>query len=149
MADYYGANATKALNPISTNILDSGVLGGKVRCMIDTYEAVAVAAEKTIQMGQALPKGARILYMKVAYDDLTDGGATIDIGDADDADRYMNDINVGDPGNSDAILVDGLGYKILGTGVTDQGGDDDKILITVNTAAITGTIALIVLYTYE
>ncbi|MFA5165581.1 MAG: hypothetical protein WC481_08490 [Candidatus Omnitrophota bacterium] len=149
MSDYLGVNATKAATPTSENILSPGLLGGKVRCMVDTYEAAAVAATKTIQMGQALPVGAKILGMKVAFDDLSAGGATIDIGDADDDDRYMSAVDVDTAAsNSDAILVDGLGYTILGTGLI-SGGDDTKILILVNTAAITGTIKLVVFYTVE
>lgn len=149
MADYLGVNATKAASPTSENILKAGLLGGKVRCMVDTYEAAAVAAAKTIQMGQALPVGAKILGMKLAFDDLSGAGATIDVGDADDADRYMSAVDVATAaGNSDAILVDGLGYEILGTGLI-SGGDDTKILLTVGVAAITGTVKLVTFYTVE
>lgn len=149
MSDYYGVNATKAEDPSPSNILAPGLLGGKVRVNVDSYEAAAVAAGKTIQMGKALPVGATIVGMFLAFDDLSAAGATVHVGDADDADRYMASIDVATAASCvDAVLVDGLGYTILGTGLIAS-GDDTKILLTVNVAAITGTIKLITLYTVE
>ena len=143
MADYYGVNATKSLSPTADYILDPGVLGGKVRCMIDTYEAAGEAADKTIQMGQTLPAGARILGMTLAFDDLSAAGATISIGDAASSARYAAAIDVATAASySVAILVDGLGYKITGT-------SDTEILLLIGVAAITGTVKLIVFYTVE
>lgn len=149
MADYYGVQATKTLTPTGANIVDPGLLGGRVRCMVDTYEAAAVAAGSTIQMGQALPKGARVLNVILAHDAL--GAATVDVGDADNADRYIDGADVssaGVVGSDEAALVDGLAYKVLGTGATAS-GDDKTILITTISAAITGTIKLIVYYTHD
>lgn len=145
MADYYGVNATKALDPTSANITAGGLLGGRVKCMIDTYEAAAVAAGSTIAMGKALPVGAVILGIDVSCDDLSDAGATIDIGDASDDDRYMSAVDVATAGHYDAILPDGMGYTI-GT-ATDA--DDTQILVLVNTAAITGTLKVCVYYTTD
>ena len=143
MADYYGVNATKSLSPTADHILDPGVLGGKVRCMIDTYEAAGEAAAKTIQMGQTLPVGAKILGMTLAFDDLSAAGATISIGDAASSARYAAAIDVATAASySVAILVDGLGYKITGT-------SDTEILLLIGVAAITGTVKLIVFYTVE
>jgi len=149
MADYYGVSATKAITPIMDNRLDPGVFGGKVRCMLDSFEAAGEVATKTIQVGQALPIGSRVIAVLVAFDDLSGAGATIDIGDADNDDRYASAIDVATAASySVGTLVDGFCYKVLGTGLT-AGGDDTKILITINTAAITGTLKAAILYVAE
>lgn len=143
MADYYGANATKSLTPTSGNILDPGVLGGKVRCMIDTYEAAAVGAGSTIQMGQSLPVGARIVGISLFFDAL--GSATISVGDAASAARYIAATSVASAGAVDMAegdKVDGMAYEITGT-------NDTEILLTTASAAITGTVKLIVFYVVE
>lgn len=149
MADVYGVQATKTLTPTGANIVSSGLLGGRVRCMIDTYEAAAVGAGSTIQMGQALPVGATVISVMLAFDAL--GSATIAVGDADDADRYLTAISVASAGCVGTVEddnVDGIGYTILGTGEV-AGGDDTIILLTTASAAITGTVKLIVFYVVD
>lgn len=149
MADYYGVQATKTLTPTGANIVASGLLGGRVRVMVDTYEAAAEAAGSTIQMGQALPVGATVLGVWLAFDAL--GGATIAVGDADDADRYLTATSVASAGCVGTVEddnVDGIAYTILGTG-TVASGDDTKILLTTATDAITGTVKLIVFYVVD
>ena len=150
MADYYGVQATKTLTPTGANIVAAGLLGGRVRCMIDTYEAAAEASGSTIQMGQALPVGAHVVGVILGHDAL--GSATIAIGDADLATRYLDATSVSSAGLltnfTDGDNVDGLGYAVLGTGATAS-ADDTKILLTVGSAAITGTLVLIVLYTVD
>lgn len=149
MAKYYGANATKALTPIASNILGPGLLGGNVRCMIDTYEAAAVAAGSTIDMGQKLPVGAKVVGVKMFFDAL--GSATISVGDADSAARYLAATSVSSAGGVDmeeGDKVDGMAYEVLGTGATAS-LDDTQILLTTASAAITGTVKLVVFYTVE
>lgn len=150
MADVYGVQATKTLTPTGSNIVAPGLLGGRVRCMVDTYEASALGSGSTIQMGQALPVGATVLNVILAHDAL--GSATIDVGDTEDADRYIAAANVssaGVVGMVEAALVDAIAYTILGSDNTSGGSDDQTILLTTASASITGTIKLIVFYTVE
>jgi len=149
MADLYGVQATKTLTPTGANIVSPGLLGGRVRCMVDTIECAASAIGATIQMGQSLPVGAKVLSVILAHDAL--GSATVDVGDADNADRYIDGADVssaGVVGSVEAALVDAIGYEVLGTGATAS-GDDTTILITVIGATLTNTMKLIVLYTVD
>jgi len=150
MADLYGVQATKVnTGPTGANIVSPGLLGGRVRCMVDTYEASAAAIGATIQLGQALPVGAKVLGFIFAHDAL--GSATVDLGDADNADRYIDGANVSSAGiinEGDATLIDGIAYEVLGTGATAS-GDDTTILLTVIGATLTGTIKLVLFYTVD
>ncbi len=143
MASYYGANYTKFLDPISTNITDPGELAGKVRVMTDSYEASAIAAGSTIYMGKTLPVGARILDIILAFDALG-GSSTLAVGDASSSARYMaasSSASAGIRCMADETTVDGLLYEI--TAATDD------IIITTAGASITGTVKIIIFYTCE
>ena len=143
MATVYGVNWTKYLTPVSDNITEPGELGGKVRVMTDTYEAAAVAAGSTIYMGKPLPVGARILNIKLAFDALG-GGTTLSVGDASSAARYLSaaaSTSAGIRDMADESTVDGLLYEI--------DADTDEIIVTTAGGSITGTVKLIVEYTYE
>jgi len=142
MATAYGANKTKALTPTGANILEPGQLGGKVRVMTDTYEASSLAAGSTIYMGNTLPVGARILNVILAFDAL--GSATISVGDSTTTDRYIAATDVSSAGMVDMAegsKIDGLLYEITST--------TRDIILTTASAAITGTVHLIVFYTAE
>ena len=142
MATVYGENYTKYLTPTGSNITDPGELGGKVRVMTDTYEAAAVAAGSTIHMGKPLPVGAKIIGVTLAFDAL--GSATISVGDSTSTARYITATSVSSAGMVDmeeGDKVDGLLYEIAST-TTD-------IILTTASAAITGTVKLIVKYIYE
>lgn len=143
MAEYLGVNATKVATPIADNITDPGELNGKVRVITDTYEAVAIALGSTIKMGKPLPVGARILNIKLAFDALG-GSSTLAVGDAVSAARFMaagSSSSAGIRDMADETTVDGLLFEVLSTTV--------DIIITVAGDAITGTIKIIVEYTYE
>lgn len=143
MSVYYGVNYTKYLTPTADNITDPGELEGKVRVMTDTYEAVAVAAASTIKMGKPLPVGARILDIILACDALG-GSSTLAVGDAVSSARYMaagSSATAAIRCLADETTVDGLLFEILST--------TRDIIITTAVSAITGTIKLIVFYTYE
>lgn len=145
MATVYGVNKTKVrTGPTPDNICDPGELAGKVRVMTDTYEAAGVVAASTIHMGDTLPNGARILDVIITFDAL--GSATVEVGDSTDTDRYIDATSTASAGTVSMVEddnVDGLLYEI-GT----NSGDGD-IIITTASAAITGTIRLVVFYTYE
>lgn len=142
MATVYGVQATKVLTPTGANIVSPGYLGGRVRVMADYYEAAAVAADSTIHMGQDLPIGAKILNVILAFDAL--GSATIAVGDSTSTGRYLTATSVASAGVVGAVEddnVDGLLYEITST--------TRSIILTTASAAITGTVKLIVFYTVE
>ena len=141
MASVLGVNANKAADPSPSNILDPGLLGGKVRVMQDTYEAAALANGSDISIGKALPVGAIIVGVKISTDALG-GGVTVEVGDAGDSARYVDPVDCTGATETDAVLVDGLGYVITGT-------DDTQLLITTGVGAATGTISIVVFYVVE
>lgn len=154
MATVYGVNSTKALTPTSENIIDMGDLGGRVRCMFDTYEAAADAAGTVIEMGQKLPVNARVLDVILHTDDLGNS-VTLAVGDYEDADRYIDATDHGAGAELQTEMgignIAGFGYKIdeTYTGVTVGAGSDRQITITTAVAAATGTIKLLVLYVLD
>ena len=142
MASVYGVNATKAADPSPSNILNPGTLGGKVRVMVDSYEAAALAAASTITIGKALPVGAIVIGGKLSWDALG-AGVTLAVGDATTADRYLAATAAAAAGIANLPDdVDGLSYVITGTA-------DTVIKITTAVAAATGTISIIILYVLE
>lgn len=110
------------------------------------------AAGDVIQMVK-IPKGATVLEVILTSEDLdTDASPTVvlDVGDGDDADRYIDGSDIGQAG----------GVARLGSGVAAATTDglihtydaEDTIDVTVATAGTTkaaGVITLTVLYTLE
>jgi len=150
MSTYKGVNRTLADDPVGSNIMDSGLQGGKVRVILDTYEAAAIVAGSIIEVGTELPKGARVIEIVMTTDAL--GAATIDIGDYEDADRYNNDVDVSVANTVTRIdLIDGRQYKVdeTYTGKTVGSGTDRQITLTTASATITGTIKIEIYYVQE
>lgn len=141
MSAVLGVNATKAADPSPANILAPGTLGGKKRTMVDKYEASGLASGSTISVGKALPVGAIVTGVKLAYDALG-SSSTLSVGDAGAAARYLAAASSASAGERDAIDVDGLGYVVTGT-------SDTQVLITTGGASITGTIAIEIEYVVE
>ncbi len=69
MATVRGVNATK-LNNVPIDLVDIAEGHGRVRRMYDTYVAGIVASGDVIEMGSALPKGARIIDWTLTTTDL-------------------------------------------------------------------------------
>ena len=121
--------------------LSQGVADATLHVVTTTYEASAAASGTVINLFK-LQKGVTIQNFVVAHDDLGTG-VTLDIGDAGDADRYVDGLDVATAaGSATGILVDGLGYT---TG-TDTTNDDTLITATVGGGAATGTIKVTCYY---
>lgn len=121
--------------------LSQGVADATLHCVTTTYEASATASGTIINLFK-LQKDAVIQNFVVAFDDLGTG-VTLDIGDAGDADRYVDGLDVATAaGSAVGIKADGLGY-ITGT---DTENDDTLIIATVGGAAATGTIKVTCYY---
>ncbi|MCK9326769.1 MAG: hypothetical protein M0P69_14855 [Bacteroidales bacterium] len=143
MSTLYGVNATKMLTPTGANIIDQGINKSNVCFMYDTYEASAVAANDVIIVCDKLPVGAIVTSIKLVFDDLG-AGNTVDVGDGDTADRYMDGIDVATAAGTatypNETCIAGVGYQVTGE------DDDDQLQITILGSTATGTIKILVEY---
>lgn len=148
MATYLGVNKTLSDTPEGSNIMDAGVLKGKVRVLQDSYEASAIAAGSIIEVGEYLPKGARVLDVELLCDALG-SSVTLIVGDYEDDNRYIT-VTAMNTANKRTRLnaIDGLNYEVDETTEGDT-ATDRQIIITTAGAAATGTIKLNVYYTNE
>lgn len=111
-----GANRTKADDATSagSKILDPGVLGGKIRCLIDYYEMLGTEeALDTIAIGSRLPKGVRVVGATILTEDLADT-CTLHLGDKEDPDRYVASLDGTTAGIArlgQALVNDSLAHK--------------------------------------
>ena len=113
---YNGTNYAKSIDPSSANIVDPGVLGGKVRVIQDTTIAQVLATGDYFLIGKKLPTGAQVVDIIVAVTALTGSGNFIEVGDEGDSDRYLTTsttsaakIYVG------MNAVEGVNYPVTGT----------------------------------
>lgn len=152
MATVYGVNRTLANTPEGSNIMDSGVQKGKLRTIMDTYEASSSASGTIIEMGEELPKGARVIEVALMCDALG-GSVTLKVGDYEDDDRYIPVSGTWNVANqvSRITAIDGRQYKVdeTYTGKTVGSGTDRQIIVTIGGAAATNTIKLEVTYVQE
>lgn len=134
-ADIYAAQIA---GPIK---FSQGVSDATLHSVTATYEASSTAANTVINLFK-LPKDVVVQNFVVAHDDLGTG-ITLDIGDAGDADRYVDGLDVATAaGSTTGCLVDGLGY-IIGT---DKEHDDTIVTATVLGGAATGTLKVTCYY---
>lgn len=135
-----GVNFTKQETPKSTNIIDMGIWGGKVRVQIDNYTTSGCDANSTIKMAK-LPVGATFLGMLIFHGALGTS-VTMDVGDADDVDRYADGLDVAAAGIKETWAANlGQGYKVLGVGAA-QSLDDTEVMLTILSANADDSIAI-------
>lgn len=135
-----GVNKTKIDALASgSNYLAMGEYQAPVKCIQDQYEASGLATASTISMAD-LPKDAKIIGVSLSWDALGTS-STIQLGDALDDDRYIAATSSVAAGNSSAIRVDGIGYKI-GTTATDE----VPIVKVTTSASINGTIKVVIYF---
>lgn len=141
MATVNGTNYAKSLDPSpETNQMAPGVWGGKVRCQCDVYEADAAADGTLIRIAK-LPKGAHLIDVIVAHDDLGTGAHLAVQTEGGSAEEIHANADVSAAaGQFQGVKVDWLGKKMT---------DDTVIVLEVESAAITGTINTCVLYATE
>lgn len=145
-----GVNFTKQETPKSTNIIDSGIWGGKLRVQIDEYTTSGCDANSTIKMAK-LPVGATFLEMIVLHGALGTS-VTMDVGDENDPDRYADGWDVAAAGIKETRAANlGQGYKVLGKDKTADGKDDQDVMLTILSANADDSIAIqtITFYTQE
>ena len=149
MATQYGINATLALTGGPVSMIPRAMQNGVVYGMFDMIETTADAAGEIYVMGGKLPKGAVVIGIFLSCDDLTADGATFDVGDAADDNRYIDNLDLTNARTGANVIIapdsvttqtTGMGY-VIGTADTD-----DQIIITTATGATNGTLAITVLY---
>jgi len=139
MAEVKGVNVTKFdAGTSNTTWIDQGLIKSSIKIWSDVYEAAAVNIADTIVICE-LPAGAVVHGIALQFDAL--GAATVNCGDANTAALYKAAVDVSSAGDDNTILVDGAQY-VIGTNA-----DDERIILTVAGAAITGTIKSVVYYT--
>jgi len=144
MSTLYGVNATKINAMKPSNILSAGEMGGKVRCMIDTYVGLATeVAADVIEMCAELPVGAKVVW---GWIECAAIGGTPDLGDYEDTDRYV------DEAADNAVTmfndtVTGLNYAV---DMTTAATPDNQVIVTLDaTVTLAGVITVCLLYTVE
>jgi len=143
MSEVLGVQATKIAAGGIANQCAEGVQDARLKCIVDSYEASALATNSTITMGGTLPAGARIQEVKLTADALT-AGVFATVGDSDDADRYITVTALTSISVTRINAVDGADY-VIGT----ASGDNQVIVTTSGGTAATGTIKLAIFYTKD
>lgn len=121
-------------------VFSQGVTDATLHSVTATYEASSAAANTIINLFK-LPKNVVIQNFVVAFDALGTG-TSMDIGDAGDADRYVDGVTTTSAGSAVGVLPDGLGY-VIGS---DAENDDTIITAKILGAAATGTIKVTCYY---
>jgi len=150
MAKYgNGTNYAKQLDPSSANIVDPGLLGGKVRVFQDycTLGASSLNSTDYIVVGSKLPTGAQVVdVVLTAGAPLATASALLVVGDEGDADRYITSTLL----TANAVTV---GPKVAGgmyytvTGTTDN---YIRVAGAATNAVLSGaTVKISVMYVVE
>jgi len=155
MSILYGVNATKRQNQTIAQLEEQGQSKGHVLSAYDTYELLAdvVGGTDTLRMSK-LPAGARVIDVRLFFDDLDAAGGTLDIGweagadavEAADADGFLANVDVTSQGTvsmfEDQPSVAGF-QKVF----------SEEVQVTVtfdaDTDATSGTISLDILYVID
>lgn len=146
-----GTNYAKAQNPTSENVLDPGILGGKLRVMQDyfTFPATTtMTSNQYIVVGKKLPTGSQVVSIILSNGGVgtgTDG--FLAVGDQGDEDRYISVVQSTTAGVTIGPNVPGgMNYQVTGT--TDNYirvcGSADALCINSG-----GTVKVSILYVVE
>ncbi len=150
-----GTNYAKTLDPSSANIIDPGLLGGKVRVMQDTavISASSNLSSAYIVVGGKLPTGSQVVKIIIGSSCLIKAGgtaSTVTVGDEGDPNRYMEAVILHTLSTPNTVhvgpnVVGGMYYTVTGT--TDNYIRIDQT--TSNAVLSAGTIKITVFYTVE
>lgn len=135
MSAVYGDNYTKALAGVMHNLCGAEY-GGKVRAILETYEASALDSGSSIAVGKP-PKGWKYLGGWVIGDDLSSAG-TLALGISGATTKFMAATVFTTAGQQTAAFaIDSIGYEFDGS---------TPIIVTTGVEAITGTVKVILLF---
>lgn len=142
-----GVNYAKTLDPSSANIIDQGLMGGKVRVMQD-YATITsqMSSDAYVVVGGKLPTGSQVVKLIIGGTMTAFASSSnVVVGDEGDADRYMSSVscaaNVVSVGPNTA---GGMYYTVTGT--TDN---YIRVSALTGTAVSTGSIKVSIFYTVE
>ena len=139
-----GTNRTiiDAITP--STILSPGLAGGVVRCMVDTYTGTAAeaGATLTVKVGGTLPTGAHVLGVTFQANA---NGITVDVGDAEDTDRYISAAAEKTVSYCDNVLG-AIPYEV---DMTTASTPDNQILLTLSGACAAAQQGIVIFYTID
>jgi len=142
----YGQGVNKAIIDGITpaTILDPGQMGGVVRVMTDEYTGTAAEAGDTltVEMCDELPLGARVVGVTI---NCPATGITIDVGDAEDTDRYISAAAASTVSYCDNVTA-AINYKVDMTTATTP---DNQVLMTMSGSCAAVKVQLAVFYVVE
>lgn len=153
-ATVYGTQQTKRLNTVPAKLVSQGYDGGRLRVMSDSYTLTAdLASGDVIRVGR-IPKGARVIDVRVIFPDLDASGGTLDIGwlagaggaEAIDADGFGADLDV-----TSAGVYSMFTSQSTRPGMDKVFAEDVEVAITTDgdTDATSGTIRISVIYVID
>jgi len=139
-----GTNKTIIDSITPSTVLDPGCAGGIVRCMLDDYTGTTAeaGATLTVKMGDILPTNARVVGVTI---DCPATGITIDVGDAEDTDRYISAAAASTVSYCDNVLA-AINYKV---DMTTAATPDNQVLLTLSAACAAVKVQLAVFYTID
>lgn len=157
-----GVNYAKTLDPSSSNIIDPGLIRGKVRVMQDyiTIASATVATQMSggaryIIVGGKLPTGSQVVAVVLGGTGAAtagNSGSAIIVGDEGDDNRYIAD------NSADYTCIVTANAVVLGPNTaggmyyTVTGTTDNYIRLSLSTAGgcySAGTLKVSVMYTVE
>jgi hypothetical protein len=130
-------NSDRAATGVPARSQEKGVF-----CEVATYELAATAASTTINMIK-VEAGTTVLDGYIIYDDCGTG-ATVDVGDGSDVDRFIDGADVSTAAGLSRFAVGAGGLTFPYTYAAD-----DTIDILTLGAETTGTITLVAFLTRE
>jgi len=138
MAKYAnGTNYAKSIDPSGANIVNPGILGGKVRVMEDyyTFGADSLNSSDYIIVGTKLPTGSQVVDIWLtAGSPLVTESATFVVGDEGDPNRYVTSTILTAGAMAIGINDASTGLQYTITGVTDNyirvAGADDAAVVS-------------------
>ncbi len=134
-----------AAGGLSNKVL-SGLIDGRIKCMIDTYTigGSTEVSGSTIDIGGKMPKGANVIAI-IIFVSTNQTSLTVSVGDDESATRYASAIT--SLQTAGTYLIGGKNYVV---DLTTASTPDDQIVITTGGATMTaGTLQVAVLYSID
>ena len=124
---YRGVNNT-LVNTGGRSQIVQGIINARVKRSFDSYTTTGTNedATTTIKVCEPLPKGARIVSVRLAHDGGLTATVTAHVGDSDDPDRYIVSADMAG-GAAVVEMLPGVCDYVIGTN-----DGDDQLLITLN-----------------
>ena len=145
MVAYVGTVATAVAAGGLSNAVLSGLIDGRVKCMLETYTILgSEASASTIDIGGLLPKGANVIAIILTVD-AAQTTATFSIGDDESTTRYASAST--SLQSAGTYVYGGNNYVVDMTTTTTP---DNQIVLTTGGATLSaGTLYAAVLYSID